>query len=271
MSEAYAYAYVNDMSGNELWSDSSALGNLDMAYYDENGNTFAGESTPTITFDFPGMSSAGMYTAGVMVADSNGDMLSDLFSANNDANHMLLVGLGANMGTPMLAGGSNWAAATDVPAEVGDGALAVDWDETGVATGTLAIDIAGQGTGFVPESPTVQVGTTVTWTNSDSMTHTVTDKASEFDSFDIAPGSSYQLTFNEVGVFTYYCKYHPMMEGTITVASDNSADEQARTNYINVWSAESYLFFWAKYDLSDDSAISVYAQRKVQTSMTQEL
>ena len=262
MSEAYAYAYVNDMSGNELWSDSSALGNLDMAYYDENGNTFAGESTPTITFDFPGMSSAGMYTAGVMVADSNGDMLSDLFSANNDANHMLLVGLGANMGTPMLAGGSNWAAATDVPAEVGDGALAVDWDETGVATGTLAIDIAGQGTGFVPESPTVQVGTTVTWTNSDSMTHTVTDKASEFDSFDIAPGSSYQLTFNEVGVFTYYCKYHPMMEGTITVASDNSADEQARTNYINVWSAESYLFFWAKYDLSDDSAISVYAQKK---------
>ena len=161
MSEAYAYAYVNDMSGNELWSDSSALGNLDMAYYDENGNTFAGESTPTITFDFPGMSSAGMYTAGVMVADSNGDMLSDLFSANNDANHMLLVGLGANMGTPMLAGGSNWAAATDVPAEVGDGALAVAWDETGVATGTLDIDIAGQGTGFVPESPTVQIGTTV--------------------------------------------------------------------------------------------------------------
>ena len=52
------------------------------------------------------------------------------------------------------------------------------------------------------------------------------------------------------------------MEGMITVISDNSADEQARTNYINVWSAESYLFFWAKYDLSDDSAISVYAQKK---------
>ncbi|MEC8073037.1 MAG: plastocyanin/azurin family copper-binding protein [Candidatus Thermoplasmatota archaeon] len=266
MSEAYAYAYVNDMSGNELWSSSSALGNLDMAYYAPNelGEmvTFAGESTPTITFDFPGMSSAGMYTAGVMVADSDGNMLSDLFTANNDANHMLLVGLGANMETPMLAGGSNWAAATNVPAEVGNDALAVAWDETGVATGTLAIDIAGQGTGFVPESPTIQIGTTVTWTNSDSMVHTVTDKASQFDSFDISPGASYQITFNEVGVFTYYCKYHPMMEGTITVTSDNSADEQARTNYINVWSPESYLVFWAKYDLSDDSTISVYAQKK---------
>tara|TARA_Y100000813_G_scaffold167975_1_gene129931 strand:- start:271 stop:2061 length:1791 start_codon:yes stop_codon:yes gene_type:complete len=175
---------------------------------------------------------------------------------------MLLVGLGADMGSPMLAGGSNWGAASDVPSDVGAGALGVAWDETGVATGTLDIDIAGQGTGFVPESPTVQIGTTVKWTNSDTMTHTVTDKASEFDSFDIAPGSSFELTFNEIGVFTYYCKYHPMMEGTITVASDNSADEQARTNYINVWSAESYLFFWAKYDLSDDSAISVYAQKK---------
>ena len=262
MSEAYAYAYVNDMSGNELWSSSSSIGNLAMAYYDENGNTFAGESTPTISFDFPGMSNAGMYTAGVMVADSNGDMLADLFLANNDANHMLLVGLGADMGSPMLAGGSNWGAASDVPSDVGAGALGVAWDETGVATGTLDIDIAGQGTGFVPESPTVQIGTTVKWTNSDTMTHTVTDKASEFDSFDIAPGSSFELTFNEIGVFTYYCKYHPMMEGTITVTSDNSADEQARTNYINVWSAESYLFFWAKYDLSDDSAISVYAQKK---------
>ena len=262
MSEAFAHAYVNDMSGNELWSASSSLGNLDMAYYDENGNSVAGEATPIISFDFPGMSTAGMYTVGVMVADSNGDMLADLFSENNDANHMLLVGLGADMGSPMLAGGSSWGAATNVPTEVGTGALGVAWDESGVATDTLAIDIAGQGSGYVPSSPTVQIGTTVTWTNSDSITHTVTDKESQFDSFDIGPGESYDLTFNEVGVFNYFCKYHTMMEGTITVISDNSADEQARTNYINVWSAESYLFFWAKYDLSDDSAISVYAQKK---------
>ena len=262
MSEAFAYAYVNDMSGNELWSSSSSLGNLNSAYYDGNGDAVAGESTPTISFAFDGMSTAGMYTAGVMVADSNGDKLADLFSANNDANHMLLVGLGADMGSPNLVGGANWGAATGVPTEVGTGAKAVSWDESGVATGTLSIDIAGQSSGFVPESPVVQVGTVVTWTNSDSMTHTVTDKESEFDSFDIAPGETYQQTFSEVGAYTYYCKYHNGMEGTITVTSDNSADEQARTNYINVWSAESYLFFWAKYDLSGDSSISVYAQRQ---------
>jgi len=262
MSEAYAYAYVNDLSGNELWSSSSSLGDLDMAYYDDNLDIVAGESTPTISFDFPGMSSAGMYTAGVMVADSNGDMLADLFSANNDANHMLLVGLSADMGTPNLAGGSNWGAATGVPTEVGTG-LAVSWDESGVATDTLTIDIAGQGSGFVPESPVVQIGTVITWTNSDTITHTVTDKNSEFDSFDILPGQSFSLPpLEEVSVINYYCKYHTGMEGTITVTSDNSADEQARTNYINVWSAESYLVFWAKHDISDDSSISVYAQKK---------
>ena len=36
---AYARAYVNDMSGNKVWSESKPLESLDMAYY-ENGETF---------------------------------------------------------------------------------------------------------------------------------------------------------------------------------------------------------------------------------------
>ena len=53
-----------------------------------------------------------------------------------------------------------------------------------------------------------------------------------------------------------------MMEGSITIVSDASADEQARTNYLEVWTAESYLVFWANFDMSDDSSISVIAQKK---------
>ena len=264
METAYAYAYVNDMSGNELWSASSALTDLNGAYYDELGDSHPGESTPTISFDFPGMPSAGMYSTGVMVADANGDMLSDLFSANNDANHMLLVGKSAEMGIPALAGGSDWAASTNAPAVIDDGALGVSWDATGVATGTLAIDIGGQGAGYTPASPEVQLGTTVTWTNTDSLTHTVTDKESQsgLDSGNIEPGESYTVTFNTVGVFNYFCTQHIMMEGSITVVSSASGDEQARTNFIKVWSEESYLVFWAKHDISDDSTISVYAQKE---------
>ena len=259
---ASAKAYVNDMSGNELWSASSTLGNLNMAYYDEMGNTFPGQSTGEIAFTFPGMDTAGMYTAGVMIADSTGATLADLFSANNDANHMLLVGMSADMGSPTLTGGENWAAVEGEPSDVGDGAIGVDWDETGVATDTLSVSIVGQAGGYSPSAPEAQVGTTVTWTNADTMTHTVTDDNAQFDSFDIAAGESWSLTFTEIGVFSYYCKYHPMMEGAITIVSDASADEQARTNYLQVWTAESYLVFWANFDMSDDSSISVIAQKK---------
>ena len=259
---ASAKAYVNDMSGNEMWSTSSALGNLNMAYYDEMGNTFPGQSTGEIAFTFPGMDTAGMYTVGVKIADSTGATLADLFSANNDASHMLLVGMSADLGSPTLTGGENWAAVEGEPSDVGDGAMGVDWDETGVAVDTLSVSIVGQAGGYSPSAPEAQVGTTVTWTNADTMTHTVTDENAQFDSFDIAVGESWSLTFTEIGVFSYYCKYHPMMEGSITIVSDASADEQARTNYLQVWTAESYLVFWANFDMSDDSSISVIAQKK---------
>ncbi|MCK5867990.1 MAG: hypothetical protein KAG07_01035, partial [Candidatus Thalassarchaeum sp.] len=124
------------------------------------------------------------------------------------------------------------------------------------------MSIVGQAGGYSPLAPEAQIGTTVTWTNADTMTHTVTDENAQFDSFDIAAGESWSLTFTEIGVFNYYCKYHPMMEGSITIVSDASADEQARTNYLQVWTAESYLVFWANFDMSDDSSISVIAQKK---------
>ncbi len=261
---ASAYAYVNDMSGNELWSASSALGDLNMAYYDSVGNTFPGQSTAEIAFTFPGWDTAGLYTVGVKAADSTGATLADLFSANNDASHMLIVGMSANLGSPMLTGGENWAAVEGEPPDVGDGAIGVDWDETGVATDTLSVSIDGQagGNSYSPSAPEAQIGTTVTWTNNDVMTHTVTDKEAQFDSFDLAAGESWSLTFTEIGVFNYYCKWHPMMEGSITIVSSASADEQARTNYLKVWTAESYLVFWANFDMSEDSSISVIAQKK---------
>ena len=252
---ADAYAYVNDMSGNEVWSDSKPLGPLAMAYYDETGATHAGEATGEISFDFPGIDTAGMYTVGVKVADSTGATLGDLFGANNDASHMLAVGLHADMGDPALSGGSNWVTGSD-------GTQSVSWDQTDVASESLAVSISGQAGGYSPSDPVAQLGTTVTWTNDDTMTHTVTDKEAQFDSFDIAAGESFSITFTEVGTFNYYCKYHPMMEGSITVVSSALSDEQARTNYIEVWSPDSYLVFWASYDMAMDDEITVKAQKK---------
>jgi plastocyanin len=79
---------------------------------------------------------------------------------------------------------------------------------------------------FSPENVTLVIGVnnTVTWTNDDSVVHTVTSRdvasgASSFDSNNINPGAAFTFTFTVPGTYTYYCTYHPWMQGTITVES----------------------------------------------------
>jgi plastocyanin len=59
--------------------------------------------------------------------------------------------------------------------------------------------------GFVPNTITVPVGTTVGWTNDATANHTVsaTGAAGFFDSGLLQPGESYSYTFNGAGNYTY--------------------------------------------------------------------
>lgn len=70
---------------------------------------------------------------------------------------------------------------------------------------------------FSPSTLTVPVGTTVTWTNNDGMTHTVTSDSSSFDSGNIAMGSKYSRVFSVAGTYEYHCTIHPAMKGAIVV------------------------------------------------------
>ena len=73
---------------------------------------------------------------------------------------------------------------------------------------------------FTPPQITVAKGGSVTWTNNDSITHTVVDDLSGVggpSSGDITPGQSYTFTFNKTGSFQYHCSIHPSMRGTIVV------------------------------------------------------
>jgi plastocyanin len=72
---------------------------------------------------------------------------------------------------------------------------------------------------FSPADITVKKGTTVTWTNQDSVAHTVveTDGQDGPKSNDLNNGQSYTFTYNTVGAFKYHCSIHPMMTGTVTV------------------------------------------------------
>ena len=69
---------------------------------------------------------------------------------------------------------------------------------------------------FEPTYKTVPVGTTVTWTNGDDESHTVTSDLGLFDQ-EIWPGDSWSYTFTEPGVYFYYCQPHDWMIGEITV------------------------------------------------------
>jgi plastocyanin len=90
---------------------------------------------------------------------------------------------------------------------------------------TVIVKITGSGNGFGglfkfdPADITIKVGTTVTWLNVSSATHTVdsTDGPTVWDSQPFITNQSYSYTFTVVGFYDYRCGIHRGMKGTITV------------------------------------------------------
>lgn len=73
---------------------------------------------------------------------------------------------------------------------------------------------------YEPEVIRVDSGTTVTWTNTGPVKHTVTFREETPIDFDVelAPGEATRREFTGTGRFEYYCRYHrPDMTGTVLV------------------------------------------------------
>jgi plastocyanin len=83
------------------------------------------------------------------------------------------------------------------------------------AAGASAITI--QNFAFAPASLTVKAGTTVTWTNNDSPTHSVKWADGAAGSSPLTTGSSYTRKFATPGTYAYVCGIHASMHGTIVV------------------------------------------------------
>ena len=86
-------------------------------------------------------------------------------------------------------------------------------DQPSAATAEVKIDNFS----FGPETLTVPVGTTVTWTNRDDIPHTVVSTDGVFRSKVRDTDEKFSYTFDKTGTYPYYRSVHPKMTGKVVV------------------------------------------------------
>ena len=80
-----------------------------------------------------------------------------------------------------------------------------------------AVSVSVQEFKFAPSVLTVRAGTTVTWTNHDEETHTVTSASGAFASAGLGHEEGFSQTFTRPGRYEYFCALHPHMKATVVV------------------------------------------------------
>jgi plastocyanin len=71
---------------------------------------------------------------------------------------------------------------------------------------------------FDPETVSVTVGDTVTWTHEGDITHNVTAQDGSFASGDLVSGETFAHTFETAGAVGYVCTLHRQMIATVEVS-----------------------------------------------------
>ncbi len=112
------------------------------------------------------------------------------------------------------------------------GQTANEIDMTKGAGAAATADCVAANNCFSPGALSVTPGTTVTWKNTDTVSHYVTSgqpadntTGTVFDSGNlIKPGGTYQFTFANAGTFNYFCTVHPWMVGQVIVAASTTPD-----------------------------------------------
>lgn len=82
------------------------------------------------------------------------------------------------------------------------------------ASATKSVTI--NGFAFHPPTLSVGKGSSVTFSNTSSVSHTAT-RAGSFDTGVIKAGHSKTIVFKHAGTFAYHCTIHPTMHGKIVV------------------------------------------------------
>jgi len=70
---------------------------------------------------------------------------------------------------------------------------------------------------FSPKVTTANTGDLIVWVNKDILRHSATDPNGAFD-VDLPAGASAKTVLKQAGSIRYFCRYHPNMTGTVSVA-----------------------------------------------------
>ena len=93
------------------------------------------------------------------------------------------------------------------------------------------VDVDIRGGEYIPASLTVEENTTVTWTNYDEVSHTVTGTGGLFDSGRIEQNETFNYTFADTGTYPYGCTLNAStrrvpMQGVVIVVPEGMMVEE---------------------------------------------
>ncbi|WP_291688943.1 cupredoxin domain-containing protein [Bradyrhizobium sp.] len=70
---------------------------------------------------------------------------------------------------------------------------------------------------IAPAEVSAKVGDTIEWVNRDILAHTATARNGDWD-VTMPPKKTVTLVLQKAGTIEYYCRFHPNMKATLTVA-----------------------------------------------------
>ena len=86
-----------------------------------------------------------------------------------------------------------------------------------VSAHAATIQITMENLVVAPTEASAKVGDTIEWINKDIFVHTATARNGDWD-MTMPPKKTVTLVLKKAGTIEYYCRFHPNMKATLTVA-----------------------------------------------------
>ena len=86
-----------------------------------------------------------------------------------------------------------------------------------VSAHAATIQISMENLVILPADANAKVGDTIEWINQDIFAHTATARNGDFD-VTMPPKKTVTSVVTKAGTIEYYCRFHPNMKATLTVA-----------------------------------------------------